>query len=92
MEANCVSLEYFLYFLFFSRAKSCHLIYAVLRMCEILLKCLRAPCMFSFLIPYPDTTDTGSRQGSPRPSRTSFHTTEGEMESSKWCHLELETE
>lgn len=48
MEANYIFLEYFLYFLFCSRAKGCHLRHVVLGMCQVFLECLRATSIYSF--------------------------------------------
>ena len=61
MQAKYVALEYFLYFLLFSRAKSCCLIHAVWGMCQTFLKCLKATSMYSpSSFPILTVTDMGS--------------------------------
>lgn len=64
MQAKYVALEYFLYFLFFSRAKSCCLIHAVWGTCQNVSEMFEGyQHVLSRLIPYSDSHRHGELEG-----------------------------
>lgn len=87
MEANCVSLEYFLYLILFKGKELPPYTCCFGHVSNISEMSKGYQCIFSFLIPYSDTTDTRSWQGSHKPSRPSLHIAEVETEPSKMVLL-----